>query len=252
MAGKSGVKAMISQAINRATETKVARFNFTGDIVYYNGTLWGTSVTAMFPITPYPGYLAISQGTGQGDRIGNAIRTYRVTLTMSINPNLYNASTNPQPCPHNIRMLILKRKDIGSGTLQTTVPSLFQNGSGANNPQSNGFDIVNSINTDLYTVYHDEVIKVGYAEAAGTGSSAAGQFFSNNDYQYNIIKKLDVTKYYPKRINFNDTGTVGQTSETALYCVFLPCRADGTTPTAGNAIAPIGCWGNLEFKFKDA
>lgn len=250
VARKSGIKAMISQAINRATETKVARYNFTGDLGYYNGTVW--SATNQFPITPYTGYLSIIQGTGQADRIGNAIRPYRVTLTFSINPKSYDAAANPLPVPHNIRMLILKKKDVGTGTLLTTLPSLLQAGNTSLNPQSNMTDVVNSINTDLYTVYHDEVIKVGYAESNGTGGAAVTQYFANNDYKYCVLKKLDITKYYPKRVSFNDAGGIAQTSETGLYMAFLPCRADGSTPAAGNAQLPLAIWGNLEFKFKDA
>lgn len=245
------VQSIVARAINRATETKIARYNFTGDLTYYNSTIFGAT-SSSFPLSPYTGYLGIAQGTGQGDRIGNSIRPYKCTLRMTINPNLYNVTSNPSPCPHLVRMLILRRKDIGQSTLLTSFAGLFQTGNTAIAPQSNGSDIVNSINTDLYTVYHDEVLKIGYADMTGSGSSAAGQYFSNNDFKYNIVKTVDVTKFMGKKLTFNDATQTGLSGDTGLYCLFLICRADGTTPTAGNSIAPVGLYGNFEFKFKDA
>lgn len=250
-ASSVAVKALVNRTINRLTETKTARYNFNGDIAYYNGSIF-SSGASIIPISPYTGYLAINQGTGQGDRIGNTIRPYNVKLRFMLQPAGYNATYNPAPQPHVVRMIIFKSKNYGNSTLQTTLPSLFQNGDTAAAPVSSLQDAVFPLNRDLYSIYEDRIIKVGCAASNGTGGAAGYQYLSNNDFELCPRVVIDVTKYLPSRITFNDTSAVSTPNDTALYVTFLACRSDGTTPAAANTLTPLFCWGCVDFQFKDA
>lgn len=245
------VKAIVNRTINRLTETKIARYNFNGDIAYYNGTIFASGA-AIFPISPYSGYLSIAQGSGQGDRIGNSIRPYSVKLRMTFQPQPYDATFNPVPKPHIIRMVVFKSKQYGGATLQTSLPNFFNVGNSSAAPVTSLADTVNPINTDLYHVYVDQLIKLGCADNTGTGAQAGYQYNANNDYQLNPCMEIDITRFLPKKITFNDTSALALSDTEPLYCTFLACPATGQTPTAGNAQTPCFVWGCLDFKFKDA
>ena len=104
------------------------------------------------------------------------------------------------------------------------------------------------VNTDLFTVYVDKVFKVGAASNTGTGGNATAQYGASNDYSYNCIETIDLTKYCPKTLLFNDTNSFP--NNRCLFAVFA------AAPALGGSVAttqlPINLWYSLSYKFTDA
>lgn len=218
-------------------------------------SLW-TVGTAAFPdnviaLGPNSGTLMISQGTGQGARIANKIQTTSLKFTAIISPTNYSSSTNPDPRPAIVRMVILyDREDPNAVPVPGSL--FFQDGN-----TSTGFtgtlpDTIRPINADRYRVLMTKDYKLGFSQYAGTTGDAAGQgayqAWSNNDFKMNHVIKMNLTKFYPKRVRFNDNLT--EPTSRGLYAFFYYVPADGTAYTAEDAIVRVSYM--QDYRYKDA
>jgi hypothetical protein len=63
-------------------------------------------------------------------------------------------------------------------------------------------DILSPINLDMFTVYYDRTCKLGYSGSYSpsiqANNSSNYQYYLNNDYKLNEMKKINITKYLPK------------------------------------------------------
>jgi len=234
----------IKNIIHKQAENKVKDFATSTAINNYNGSNFNNF--NIIPLSPFPTYLDISQGTGQGARTGNKITTMKASIKFAIYPRAYEATTNAFPQPQDVRIVILKSKDTPI-PLQSvsSLGNFFQYGSSTSGPSGLLTDIVKEINKDLYTIYYDKVIKVGCASATGLGAAVNAQYFANNDYKFNQIRKIDLTKMMHKTITFNDNTTIAETP--TLQMIIFPCGADGQYLNS----VPLYWYYNLHYEYED-
>jgi len=221
----SKVKTYVQRAIHKQIENKTIQYNAGFTMVNYadDNTMRG------FALSPGTS-IAIPQGDGQGARTGNRIRIMKARLVYWMVPSAYNGLLNPQPKPLMIRLWIGYSK-----TNPTLIPTagdqavLFQNGDSASAP--NGFisDILRSVNKDKFIIFRDIKHKLGYESITGSGATAGSQYFSNNDFKYNIMKSIDITKYLIQNVTYNDTTTIPTTR--GLFCWVQIVYADNTVTT---------------------
>lgn len=185
----------------------------------------------------------MAQGTGSSDRIGNKIRVIKVTMRLIINVAPYDATTNPFPQPTDVRMLILHAKNNPTDVVVSS--TFFEENNSTGAPDDNLFDMLHAVNKDVYVVSHDQLFKCGNAINQGTGGQVAAQYMSNNDYKFNHIIKLDVTKMFPKTIQFNDASSIPTSFQPTL--VMLGAQGDGGTNSA--AIIPVKFWANTTIEY---
>lgn len=176
-------------------------------------------------IAPSSTGFVIPQGTGQGNRIGNQIRTRKAVVRGIINPTVYDGTTNTQPMPTQIRMLIFKDKFNKTGQPAAVALDLFNTGSTSVGPQNDLVDMILDVNTDRYTVYADRVLKVGNANYGGSGSLAIWQSMTNNDFSFNASFSVDITKFLPSVVTYNDSASAPMSDN--LWMIFLPVQATG-------------------------
>lgn len=193
------LKRAIVSAIRREEETKLIEFSSSISLGAYGTTV---STQGFIPLIPYTSYCAINQGTGEADRIGNQIRIVKAKISYIINPNGYNAVSNPVPIPQDVIVRIFALKD--SGTLVNTAPNYFENNNSSSNPTGTLLDYTRRVNTELYTQYKMMTHKVAAAVNTGGGNAVNQSYYANNDYKYNVIRTIDYTKLCPKLIRFND------------------------------------------------
>jgi len=142
----------------------------------------------------------------------------------------YQAITNPTPTPLMVRCWIFTRKDYQN--IPTNLPNFFQAGNSSIAPIGNIVDYNYQINTDVYTVYKTVDFKLGYAAfVAAPGGIGASGYFSNNDFEMCDLRTLDVTPWFPKTIEWNDT-TALPFSKPVFLTMESVC-ADGTTQSSG-------------------
>lgn len=218
-----GLVKTIEKVVSKNEEVKESsQYSLNTPLAPSNNAGW---VASSIPICPYATGFVISQGAGQGQRIGNQIRTKKCWVKGIIHPNIQDPTTNIQPLPIQIRMILFKDKFNKSSQPSAVGIDLFQNGSTVLPPQNDLCDMILDINKDRYTVYHDETMKLGTSNFQGTGNLASFQFFANNDFNYNCQFSVDCTKFLPKTITYNDAGTspMGDT----LWMLLMPVWANG-------------------------
>lgn len=216
------IARVCKKVLTDMAEKKTVRFNWSKPIGPYGTQNWTTN--AVYPITPYTGFADIAQGTGQANRVGNRITTRRLIFNGILNPEPYNATTNPNPAPLEVLMIIYRDKSDPLN-FTTSLTNLYQNGNGASTPNGTLTDLIFPFNTDRYTIYYKRVFKLGYNAYLGTGQNAGAQNFTNNDFKLNCRFWVDCTKYVNKIMKFNDTANTPIIP--VLQVAFLPMRADG-------------------------
>lgn len=245
MAVSSVVKSYVNRTIHKNIENKCVQINGG----YSFGNITESPDMNAYPMCPLNTFWTISLGTGQGARIGNSIRTRKVYLNYVLRPLGYDALTNPNPQPCEVQMMLGYLK-LTPGTLPVAADfnQLFQAGSSVSAPVGSLRDIVSVINTDYWVIKKKWTHKIGFAEYSGTGSEAVVQYRANNDFKLNVVKRLDITKFIPKHISFNDANPTAMTKN--LFLMHQAVASSGGTFGSTTLQANIEFW--IDFHYEDA
>lgn len=216
------VKAYVDRAITRSEEIKSVVTTMTD---LYTPFDW-------LPLKPYiqdPGcncisllepLNSISQGTGQGDRIGNKIQVKSVVFR----GYLYSVSDGSTGgVPTNVTMYIGKCKNSISVPTYAQLSALYQAGDTTFSPTDNNLSSLYRVNNDIFTIYKTRRFKIG-------GASPASGYVANNDYKALQRFSIDVTKYIPKNILYNDLPT--PITNAGLYVWFVISNYNDNAITA--------------------
>lgn len=261
---------MVQSVVSRNIENKIYQAHTVLPLYYVSAGSDVMEWRGLFPLTPYTASgapidstISIVHGTSQRARIGNVIRTKRAVLKGVIQPYPQDATLNPNPRPLEICMWIFKLKGYAStGALGDTLGGaehvlenhFLQNATASGTSEGltgELMDIVRPVNQDVVQLLYKRVFKVGYSEI-GTSSQATiaqNQRYMNNDFKYNQKFSINVTKYLPKIIKYNDNDDTPNIKNT--YCMIAPYNADGTTSTNSNQL-PATCHWSLEYTYEDA
>lgn len=245
--------AVITKMLRRLPppEVKTSRFLYTNTganaLPDYNGLNWGLDF-GVWLLNPTQNRIDITQGVGQGQRVGNNIRTKSSYLSGILYANQQNAAYNTTPKPYEVMFIIYKI--LGQGNIaDVTLTGLFQNGNSQAIPTGTLQDLTLPINQDKYRIYYRRVFKIGPADNTGSGSSTGLQFFANNDYKRNQRFYIPLTKYMDKRMKFNDTDR--NVKNDNLYLAVLPLACDGTQQVAGNSLAAVNMLMTQTYNYTD-
>lgn len=226
----SPIKKLVRQEIARNVENKTQQYFSNGTNLHPTPSS-GFDTDNVFSLGIDGATLIVTQGAGQGQRIGNTIKTKKLMFKGSIWPLPYDSILNTQPVPQYIKMWIFYDKlNPTSKPTPRANGDFFQNGSGNATFSNNLVDMWRPHNKDRYVVLKQRMFKLGYAEFTGVGGTYAGAVqsqgnFSNNDFKLNCSFNIDLTKAFTKIVKFNDTGVVPTTR--GLYCMVQPVWANG-------------------------
>ena len=247
----TSVKKYIKKAIASQEEVKVINtlisFNPQGYTLSALATGWYS--TNVFPVCPYGGFMNIQQGTGQADRIGNKIRTKRVVMDYIITPRGYDATLNPVPTPQDVKIWICHaRDDPNILPAQGDFTSFFQYGDTSISPTATISDLLLEPNEDLFKVFTTRSHKVGFASAStgAAGVNPTFAFYANNDYGLNCRGRIDLTKFIPKTLHFNDNAPYPNNS-----CVFAVVEAVPAVGGTNGIYQPLLMTFTLKYEFSD-
>lgn len=238
--------AKVKKIVTSMAEKKHATFNHNAEqVASYSSTGWSNQVV---PLTPMSTFASIAQGVSQDERIGNKIRTQKATFRAIMYPTAYNATSNTNPKPQSVRFVVFSMKG-DQNLVPSTLDSFFQNGSSSHPPNGDLGDMIDVINTDLYTVYKDFTTKIGFSsfDQPATGSAANLGYYANNDYPLNQVVKIDATKACPAVINFNDNSTVPEGR--AVFVTWFAAPCDGSVDTAATIRARMNY--SVDFSYTD-
>lgn len=248
------LRRQVVREVHRLTPDMEVRGSSTKALYSFPGVAHGTppnswTLNNIFDVSDI--YSGISQGTGEGNRIGNVIRPRKMSFSFLLLPN--QATQNS---PINVRMWILTFKfdpnnavaaDIwgsmqnwnASGGLNR---SFFDDGSTTSGMDGTLTDLMKPVNTDAWTVHKCKTYKVGHSSTPVASASVSG----NNDYKLNVRKTVNLLPYIPKRITYNDANTNSLNKK--VFIVFECLKADGL----GNDVTSKMCdiFYNYHFKYE--
>lgn len=195
----------------------------------------------VFTLTPggaTNGY-AIAQGVGNSARIGNRVTTKRCVFKFFLNCRAYDSVFNLQPMPTHVKMFFFKSKldptfDLNITQLVGSAGSsakFFEYSNGTTGLIGTVSDLTHVISTDSFTYCTSRTYKLGYAYDGGSNAGIAGgaqpaQYFANNDFKLSAKGSVNVTKWMPKTVKWNDAGEV---NTTWMFCLVQIVAADGRT-----------------------
>lgn len=257
--GVKSVKAIAKSVVERGRETKSLQAQILNYYVYSYSTGNAGSIDSaiLFSLTPntavtFPqGQIALSQGTGQGNRVGNAVEFTKGTLRMMLSCNPYDATLNPSPQPIIAKIFVGYDRTKAYGLPDASLPDFFQNGSSTANPTGNLTDMFSLVNKDRYVICYSRTVKIGCSEYFGlpaTSGSAVPQFYqyyTNNDYKLNPVVNINFTKKMIHKAKFDDA--TNTQSQRGMYCWILTSPSTFASTMTGSPLA-INCQINNEFK----
>lgn len=247
-----GLRSAVKSMISRMAENKKAH------IVTIGLDLQGTATAATFDNTNIialgcqTGAYEIEQGVGMSQRIGNKITVKRATIKGTIVANGYNATTNPTPKPVQIKMVLFYNKEEPNVKPTPAQDADFYDFENTTTGFRNDLiDMWDSYNTEKYRIVKTKTFKIGWASSDQftVGSGTQGTLnMPNNDFKLNANFKIDYTKYLPKTMVFKDNN-INSTSK-QLYCMWIPCSADGSFIFSGVTRANV-CY-SCQLQYEDA
>lgn len=238
-----GLVKLIKKVIHKTAETKLA----SSEMVIGFGNNQQSPTMNVRTLSPSSAYMPIIQGPSQDERIGNRIQTKSVILRYILHALPYNATTNTAPCPIDVVMWIGRLKRSIDSPTSANFSNFLQYGSASVAPVGDLSDINGVINKDYFTVDKKIVHKIGFADYGGTGVNVGAQSYANNDYKYNVVRKVNLTKCFAKTYVFNDADNDPQNSRTYIW--FEAIRADGLTGISTNI--PCMFRGTLDYTYTD-
>ena len=243
---RSSVSNNIKRYVSRAIHTQIE--NKTAQIFVSNARLCTPAVnTGLQTLSMIP-YNNIIRGNAQSDKLANEIRTRKCMFSFCLHQAPWSSDNNTAPEPQDIIMFIGKVKNAKpQKPVAADYAKLFQNGSASRGSGSTTIDHCFFTNSDYFTIYKRLKFKVGNAITDGTGGSANYQFNANNDYKLNIAKTLNLTKYCPKVVKFNDD--VAEPTNDGLWLWAYTVNANGTF-TAAHTPATMDY--NIYYEYEDA
>lgn len=241
----SPLKKVIRREMARVIETKSKQaYNLNKPLYPTNSTNF---IDNIFEVGPDGSTMQITQGAGQGQRVGNEVRTKKLTLKGTIVPLPYNVTTNYAPLPMQIKMFFFYDK-TDPIAVPYPVTDFYQDGSSSRGFSNDLVDQWAAVNKDKYCLFTTRQYKLGFAAVMGTGTTPAQQAYSNNDFSYNANFNIDLTKYFPKRVKFNDN--LGTPTTRGLYVMTVISSADGTNIPAGWVTAAMQY--EVDYQYEDA
>lgn len=246
---QSMIKRIVRRTIAGTTENKTKQaYNFSYPLYPSNHTNFPLNVIQLGPNSTT---CSVAQGTGAGARIGNQIRTKKLVFKGTILPMPQDGTTNPNPRPFQVKMVIFYDKKQPT-TTPAIASNFFQDGNSDRGFNSSIVDMWSPYNTDRYRIVKSKTFKIGFSQNAGTATSAVNQgqwqAYSNNDFKMNCNFNVNVTKYFPKIVKFDDS-SLDATSR-SLYAVFYMAGAGGEVSIS--TWVPIQVQWMMDYVYEDA
>lgn len=211
------------------SETKTAQY-FSPPITIrniYNGSDINNSVQSVCPNTAT---LNIAQGDGQGERIGNRINLVSLICDINIYPVPYSVVNNSIPQPAYVKIWFIHQKSNPTGIPLANSTRMVQFGSASQALTGLLRDMSVPLNQEFVTTHYSKVFKIGNSSYWGSGTSSPSpeQNWTNNEFHLGGRLRIDLAKYLPKVIVYDDTNNVPSTR--GLFMMFEFVDVDNTYP----------------------
>lgn len=240
------VKSYVKKTLARNIENKSAQIQYSASLYGYAGS----PTLNQFPLTPYTGFMTISQSVLQNGRVGNEIKVKKLMYNYVLRALAQDVAINPSPQPMEVQIIFAHTRDQPAlipsvGDYQ----SLFQLNNTSAPPQGTLEDLCSPFNKDYWNILKVVNHKIGYATAEGSGNQPTAQYFANNDFKLNVVRRINLTKYAPKIIKFNDANNTPTTKGVFVFFNVLPA---GQSAALNNTTLPVRVHSYVTLDYEDA
>lgn len=249
---KESISSIIKKEILRLAEKKT--LNYGGgvqDVANFANT--GAVASNTIPLTPYTGYMNVSQGTSSAGRIGNKIKITNANIKLMFAPNPYNATSNSIPTPQVLNVYIWKAANLTADITAARFiasNSFLQNSNASFGLTGNLRDYLFAINKDQVKILRKYTLKLGASSyTLNTGTQDNSFNYNNNDFKSCIIKTIDYTSLLDPEYTFNDAATL--TSQQPIFITVSPNDFDGGIATDTTAALPCMWEWVMNYEFTD-
>lgn len=218
----------VKKVIHRMSENKFWQAPVVQNTVIPAAITGSTSLTSVNPycINLLP---QLAQGTGNSNRIGNRVRLVKNVVKGYVNLLPYNATLNSYRCPVAVKLYVFSVKSftnfIGEMGLQNW-QQFFRLNNADTGFYGTMLDMVQSINTELYTLHATRTFELSSQPfLVGGGGSNAG--YGNPSGKWSIPFAFNLIKYV-KDLKYDDNTSLRVTNK-SLFLAAQVCYADGGT-----------------------
>lgn len=218
---RKSLRRQIAVQIRRQAETKEQKITAERNFIW---SPTGASFNTRNIFTTSDLLSTIVQGTGQGDRVGNRITLVKFDFSFLVWARPTNlAGVN---LPIDLVMYVfsdrLNPTSQVSGNIQnsingTVAPYFYQSGNSSSGANMTITDQLLRVNDDRFTLHKKKIFKISTANVAN---------WHNNDYKASRRFKVNLLKYMPKNVVWNDTGLLNSRQ---VWVMFLPVVANDDT-----------------------
>lgn len=242
------IKAVVKKEMSRALEKKTAQLNISGlQLLNISNDNIAFENTNIFCIGPYGSAgigPIVSQGVGQGERIGNSINIKKAIVKGVFYPDT-EAEGGPRLVDVNVYILRARTANNLNDVYQTINTKMFQDGNTDVPLTGVLMDNVLPINKDAVILYKHVIRKVGFQQVTSLVSGTGAVTLPNNDYKVNNHFTIDCTKYVNKAQKFNDASDFPTNELTWL--MFSPVPASNTLSGSGADTVKVSFSISLEY-----
>jgi len=237
-------RAYVKKLVDSRIEDKAQHFD---NVINFGSYFLDQSLSCV-AIGPASTTYLVSQGAGQGQRIGNVIRPKKVILKYYLFPLPYDIETNPTPMPQVVRIWVGNiRSDLSVKPDYSYFAKLYQSGNSAYPPSNTIDDMMAPINQDLFVERATRVHKVGHSILdPANGNVQMNQYFSNNDSTMGTFGVIDCTKFFRTKLHFDDATN---TPDSNVFMWMEAVNCDNSQSLSGPTVKLVY---NIEFVYEDA
>ena len=249
--GTHGVTNAVKRFVKRTIHKNIENKSFNPSPVSNTALICASSGQVPFLISVTPDQM--SQGTGQGQRIGNQIRPRYCWLKGQVNALAYNSSTNPNIAPITVQMFLFKLKPAYTSWQQSTSASynvnttaFFQNGNSTQGFLNAPVDEFLQVNSDYFQVIARKKMTISPGTYLGVGQSGVDTGM-NSGYQAPFKRdfyfRLDT--HFKKTLQYTDAQSA--VTNDNLYWLVQPILASGNS-----GVTPAEIHYVLQYNYEDA
>lgn len=217
---KTSLVATIKRTIHRMAENKTTT-NYASNASISRASGAG-STFANINLLP-----ALTQGTGEGQRIGNSVRIVNAYMDCYVNLLPYS-SINNATYPLTCKVWIASKKNRNLETNSLAVndcDTFFQVGNTAVPAQGNMLDMIFAVNKDAWTLHTSRSFELGLPSGSvtyGTGNLGSAP---TNEGKFSKYLRIPLTKYI-KALKYDSTS---YPTNHNLWFLIQTVNTDGST-----------------------
>jgi len=182
----------------------------------------------------------ITQGSGQGQRVGNMIQISNFNVRGVLSCDVVPSQSNLTNAPSYVKFWFFRpRNCIDYATFNDTLSNFFQNGSASVGFSNTLIDLIRPINKDFFIIYETRKFKLGRSDADPSGNR-----LGNNDFKLSATFNVNLTKHLPKKIKFDDV--TSNPVNTLIIWMAAIYNADGTLVSSTQ---PQNPYSNIKMSF---